>query len=213
MERTRDLNLDLDLREATYGKDYQLWRPECSKILSQKFKNCDLTGLALVNYGNLVFQKPDPQPRQILFYVSLSDSAGRQQFMIKPSTMTEFEFGVLCFCANNKYKTLRSKAMLEFFEHIRENQPSKIEPRQISLIYSFLEKNSVSGVFCPNSKNKGNASILILSLLGENKTRAIPKNWGVKEIASYVLGSGDLPTPAKATEIVSREHGFLEPMV
>jgi hypothetical protein len=190
------------------------------KVLSEKFGNHDLSGLKLRSYENLLIPGPtiahrwvansdhstvSIAHRQILLNVSLSSDMGNF-FRIKPSTMTDFEFGVLCFCANNKYESQSTKAILELCEHVIERQPSDIDPRQINVVYSVLQKMGVTGASCPYSKNKKKSGITIFSLLGINKTRAIPKNWEMKEMASYILSAGDFPTPGRARQIAGQRN-------
>lgn len=205
MERTRDLTLDYNLKAAAYTTDQKSWQDLVFKVLSDKFRNHDLGGLNLRSYENLLIPGPTIAHRQILLNVSLSSDMG-QTFRIKPSTMTDFEFGVLCFCANNKYETQSTKAMLELCEHVIERQPSDIDPRPINIIYAALQKMRVTGVSCPYSKNKEKTDLTFFSLLGINKTRAIPKEWGIKEAAAYVLTTGDFPTPGQSRKIASRSR-------
>lgn len=200
MERTRDLTLDDNLKTAAYTSYQKPWQDLVFKVLSDKFRNYDLGGLNLRSYENLLIPGPTIAHRQSLLNVSLSSDMG-QTFRIKPSTMTDFEFGVLCFCANNKYETQSTKAMLELCEHVIERQPSDIDPRQINVIYAVLQKMGVTGVSCPYSKNKEETGIAVFSLLGINKTRAIPKCLGVKEIATHLLSTGDFPTPVPARKM------------
>lgn len=205
MERTRDLSLDYALKTAAYTTDKKSWQGLVFKVLSEKFGNHDLSGLKLRSSENLLIPGPTIAHRQILLNVSLSSDMGTF-FRIKPSTMTDFEFGVLCFCANNKYETQNTKAILELCEHVIERQPSDIDPRQINVVYSAIQKMGVTGVSCPYSKNKKESGITIFSLLGINKTRAIPKNWKMNEMAAYVLSTGDFPTPGQARKMASRSN-------
>jgi len=155
LELTRDLTLDYNLKAAAYTTDQKSWQDLVFKVLSDKFRNHDLGGLNLRSYENLLIPGPTIAPRwvansdhstvsiahrQILLNVSLSSDMGTF-FRIKPSTMTDFEFGVLCFCANNKYESQSTKAILELCEHVIERQPSDIDPRQINVVYSVLQKN------------------------------------------------------------------------
>ena len=63
-----------------------------------------------------------------------------------------------------------------------------------SLKYSFEKDKDTVSVYLSGNKNVPGS---------KNKTRSIPKNWGLGHLASYILATGDLPTGLKAKQLAN----------
>jgi hypothetical protein len=177
------------------------------KVLSEKFGNHDLSGLKLRSYENLLIPGPTIAYRQILLNVSLSSDMGTF-FRIKPSTMTDFEFGTFCFCVERRYRSGTIKTILELLEHAVLKQPLEVPidkyKKHINILAEGIQKQNWKGRSISFGNKKNETDITIVSLLGSGKTRAIPKKWDLEDIACHMLSTGDLPTPGQARKMANR---------
>lgn len=70
-----------------------------------------------------------------------------------------------------------------------------------ALKYSFDKEQATVSVYFSGNKNVPGS---------KNKTRSIPKNWGLSNLASYILATGDLPTHSRAEKLTKLEYSKAE---
>jgi hypothetical protein len=90
-------------------------------------------------------------------------------------------------------------------------KPTEISPKQLDILAMWAKISNLTE--CALRKNTARyTEITVLSLktwpwLGTKPTlRGVPKMWGIKEAAAYVLTTGDFPTPGQSRKIASRSR-------
>ena len=196
MERHRNIELDIALKGGR-GVPY---------ILSKYFPKHDSSGF------KVLWQNSVPilghEVNQIQLAVSWSN---QPVFRIKPSTMTDYEFGAFCLCTKNAYFYGITKTIMELLEKVVMEHPTEINQKHIAILADSIGNCGLSGCSIPETKNKNETKITVVSFRGRNKIKAVPKQWGIQEIATYLLNTGTLPTPGEAREITHFLEQFEDP--
>lgn len=133
---------------------------------------------------------------------------------IVPSTMTNFEAMVLGYLTNGQYTEDVVHVLLKIFQKGVESQPENIVPRQIDLLAKWAARKMLKDctIFPKNDKNKNTIVVMSFQTWNSHKNmvRAIPKNWGVREISYFLLANGDLPLPSQAKKMGHLNKGQKE---
>lgn len=204
MDRIRNIELDLALVEATGGSSQNkaTWRKNVLSVLSKHFPGHDLTEEDLQSFAN---DKDNPCNRIILF-ISWPIYPG--SIYITPSGMTHFEFLSFCFLQKNCYDTGTTKTILELFKNTLQKQPVEAPlekyKRHIKILADEIKNKKWRGCSVSLSNNQDETNITVISFRGSKRPRAVPKDWGIEELANYIMHVGDLPTPGQARKIANR---------
>lgn len=211
MNRTRNIELELDLTEATgvSSENKAIWKKNVLNALSKHFPGHDLTEEDLQSFAN---DKDNPRNPTILF-ISWPIYPG--SIYIRPSDMTHFEFLSFCSLQKNGYATGATKTVLELLEKVVQKQPLEAPlekyKRHIHILAKAIEKQKWKGCSVVSKNCEKETNITIVSFAGSKKIKAIPNNWGIEEIANYIMHTGDLPTPDRAKQIAHFLEQFESP--
>ena len=195
-ERTRMLNdFDLQFENALKASNP---KAEIAKILKKIFPKADLSAVSITNF---YCQEGCPTSIRVVWQ---KNGLG---VIITPSIMTNVEAMSLSHFARTDTDEPVADVVFEILRKGVHVKPTEISPKQLDILAMWAKISNLTE--CTLLKKSVNdTEITVLSLktwpwLGTKPIlRGVPKKWGIPELTSFLLTTGDLPTPAKAMKIM-----------
>lgn len=195
-ERTRMLNdFDLQFENALKASNP---KAEIAKILKKIFPKADLSAVSIANF---YCQEGCQTSIRVIWQ---KNGLG---VIMTPSIMTNVEAMALSHFIRTDTDETVADVVFEILRKGLHVKPTEISPRQLDILAMWAKISNLTE--CTLLKNAVNdAEITVLSLktwpwLGTKPIlRGIPKMWGIQELTSFLLTTGELPTPAKAMKIM-----------
>lgn len=187
--------IDYELSEAI-SSGFFSWGEGVKDILRRHFPRADFSAVRILGYDKVgVFLDR--------MKISVDFGVGTETFKIAPSDMTEFGAMVLCLCVKRKDKPQTIQTLMGLFGRSRSKifiSPEEFNPKHIDVLAEWARKFKSCSV--KPEFDSSNKPVIVTFYGTRHKIRAIPKNWKLHDIASCVLATGDLPTPARAMKIM-----------
>ena len=198
-ERTRMLN-DFDLQ---FEKALKTSNPkaEIANILKKIFPKADLSAVSIANF---YCQEGCPTSIRLVWQ---KNGLG---VIMTPSITTNVETMALSHFARTDTDEIVADVVFEILKKGLHVKPTEISPKQLDILAMWAKISNLTE--CTLLKNTASdTEITVLSL----KTwpwwlrtkpilRGIPKMWGIQELTSFLLTTGDLPTPGQARKMANR---------
>lgn len=184
-------DLDIQLEKAIFGQGKSNWKDEAGKAVQNAFPGLDFSRIRVLNWYGTV------KDRISLRVDWLDTQAG---IIMTPSALTYYEAEVLAFLFNRLENESVVTAIFNLIKIVK-SQPDHVDSRQIDILSKWAKEKDISSI----SKLGRKDGIVLLQVFGvygkDPKNKALLETWSIKDIAGYILSTGNLPSPQEAREL------------
>lgn len=188
-------DLDIQLEKAIYGLQGKgNWKYEAAKVFRNAFPDLDFSRIEVINWfgkgKDLISLRVD----------WLETQTGAAGIIITPSALTHYEAEVLAFLFNRLENESVVAATFNLIKIVK-TQPDHVDPKQINILSKWAKEKNLFSI-SELSRKDGIVLLEIQHTYGKKPgISSLLETWSIKDIAGYILSTGNLPSPQEAREL------------